>query len=173
MKRLSNFVAFQLGWFACVLGRAHDASWMGALAVAILLGIHLWWMPAGRARESLFILCAAGIGLGADALAKQAGAITGAGPACAPWLAPAWLLPLWMLFASTLNAALDWMADRYIVGALFGAVGGPLSYWAGRRMHALDVPDPLVRSLSWIAAEWAIAMPLLLWLRASLTGPRR
>ena len=29
MPMFANFLAFQIGWFACVLGGAHDLPWVG------------------------------------------------------------------------------------------------------------------------------------------------
>ena len=40
-KILLNFVAFQIGWFACVLGGANDLALAGTLAVAVVVGMHL------------------------------------------------------------------------------------------------------------------------------------
>ena len=48
-----------------------------------------------------------------------------------------------------------------------------MAYLAGRRLGAIDLADPLPVSLAAIATEWAIAMPLLLFLDARLSsGPR-
>jgi len=49
-----------------------------------------------------------------------------------------------------------------------GVIGGPMAYFAGRQLGAIDLADPLVVSLAAIAAEWAIAIPLLLFLDARL-----
>jgi len=38
---LINFVAFQVGWFACVLGGAHQFPWLGTLMVSIIIAVHL------------------------------------------------------------------------------------------------------------------------------------
>src|SRR5687767_1139880 len=39
--RLFNFVAYQLAWFACVLGAAHDLAWAGALFAVAVAALHL------------------------------------------------------------------------------------------------------------------------------------
>ena len=138
----------------------------------MVLCVHLFRHAPGRASETQLLLSAGLVGLVADTLVKACGALSEAGPSCFPALAPAWLLPLWLIFATTLNGSMSWMADRIWLGVLFGAVGGPLSYWSGARMGALQLRAPLVQSLAWIALEWAIAMPVLLGLRARITGPR-
>ena len=35
MKALANFVGFQAVWFACVLGAARDAGWIGVAAALV------------------------------------------------------------------------------------------------------------------------------------------
>ncbi len=41
MKLMLNFVAFQLGWFACVLGAANALPWLGPVVVATVVSLHL------------------------------------------------------------------------------------------------------------------------------------
>ena len=44
-RNLINFVAFQLAWFACVLGGAHDRVTAGTLAVVAVVALHLAMAP--------------------------------------------------------------------------------------------------------------------------------
>ena len=53
--------------------------------------------------------------------------------------APPWILGLWALFATTLNRSLAWLHGRYALAAVLGAIAGPLSYWAGARLGALEL----------------------------------
>ena len=41
MKLFLNFAAFQLGWFACVLGGANQMPWLGTLVAALIISWHL------------------------------------------------------------------------------------------------------------------------------------
>jgi hypothetical protein len=52
---------------------------------------------------------------------------------------------------------------------LFGAIGGPLSYWAAARLGAVQFvhPPALVAAL---AVVWAVAMPLCMLLAIKLDG---
>jgi len=70
-----------------------------------------------------------------------------------------------MLFASTLNGSMSWLGARYGVGAVLGAICGPVSYWAGARLGAIELPDSRLWSLAGVGASWAFAMPALLVLR--------
>jgi hypothetical protein len=37
VSKLTNFIAFQVCWFACVLGAAKGMEWIGPLSVALFL----------------------------------------------------------------------------------------------------------------------------------------
>ena len=41
MRVIVNFVGFQIGWFACVLGAANSRPWVGPLVVLFLFLVHL------------------------------------------------------------------------------------------------------------------------------------
>ena len=47
-----NFVLFQIGWFACVLGAAKQMPWLGVITVAAILVWHL--SQAKQAKPELF-----------------------------------------------------------------------------------------------------------------------
>ena len=44
---------------------------------------------------------------------------------------------------------------------VLGAIFGPLAYWAGARLGAVELPQDHA-SLIAVAIEWAVAMPLVL-----------
>jgi len=41
MRKMINFIAFQVGWFSTVLGAAHGMPWIGVIVVPAALAIHL------------------------------------------------------------------------------------------------------------------------------------
>jgi len=159
-----NFVAFQAGWFACVLGAAAGRDLIGPGIAGLVLALHLWRAPV-PGREFVLLLCAFAVGLALETVLVAAGwnihrplsiAVTGV---------PLWMLALWPLFATTLNVTMRWLRSRDFLAAAFGAIGGPLAYWAGARLGALDLA-PGVLPLVAIGFGWAVAMPLLM--RASI-----
>ena len=77
-------------------------------------------------------------------------------------LATPWMVALWPNFATTFHTSLSWLAGRYALAAGLGAVGGPLSYYAGARLGALTLPDAPLKSLLIIGLVWAAVLPLLL-----------
>ena len=174
MNLALNFIAFQVGWFACVLGAANGIAWFGALAVLAAAILHL--KRARRPGAELRLLLAAmilGLVLDSALLATGWVAYPGsfAGSEWLPPLAPYWLVAMWVLFATTLNVSMGWLHGRPLLAALFGAVGGPLSYWAGARLGAMELLQPTA-ALAALAVIWAVAMPVLLRLAQRFNGFR-
>jgi hypothetical protein len=161
-----NVVAFQAAWFACVAlaARGESVLAIGAVAIAVLLHLAL---SGKMVVDAALALIAIAIGLVWDTLAIQVGWISYASPEPVPGLAPAWILALWALFATTLREPLRWMHGRPLVAAIFGAIGGPLSYAAAARMGACTFPDSSVSMIA-LGAGWAVMTPLLVQLARRL-----
>jgi hypothetical protein len=159
MAVAANFFLFQAGWFACVLGAARGFPWQGALVALLIAGFVV--LRSGNPRAELaLVLAAAAAGFAFDSVLALAGWVAFEGAVPAPQLAPVWMVALWALFATTLNVSLRWLRAWPALGALFGAVGGPVAYYAGERLGALRFADPLPGLVA-VAAGWALATPLL------------
>ena len=161
LKNLINAGLFQLGWFACVLGG--NSLWL-LLAGGALLA-HLLWVSRSLAQVRLIaVVCV--LGSTVDGLLLNAGvfAFKQAGV-----LIPFWLVLLWALLAITLNHCLAWTAKPLWRAILLGAIGGPLSYYAGQRLGAVQFPMGLWPTLLGLSLLWAGLFPLLStcsrWLR--------
>ncbi len=166
-RKLYNFAAFQVGWFACVLGGAAGRGWIGVAAVAVLMSIHLR-IARERRGEWKLVALSIPIGLGVNTILQTTGAVVAGGS----WTGPLWLLALWPLFASLFNESMSWMRGRYALGVAFGAVGAPLSYWAGESTGALQLGT---RPLEWIplvVVTWSIALIAMLRGQARFTPIR-
>jgi hypothetical protein len=85
------------------------------------------------------------------------------------WLVPLWLVSMWALFATTLNVSLKWLKDRYVLAAVFGAIGGPVAYYAGHRIGAVDFYNTL-NSMIAVGAGWAVIMPVLMLIANRYNG---
>ncbi len=172
MKRtLVNLVAFQVGWFACVLGAANDLPWMGLLIVSLVIGLHL--VLAERPGQELRLIgLALLMGLVFDSLLVNSGWLRYASPVPVSNLAPYWILAMWALFATTLNVSMSWLKDKTGLALLMGAIFGPLSYMAGQRLGALEFVDFRSGILA-LVVVWALAMPLLMLAAARFDGIRK
>lgn len=162
MNKLINFLLFQLGWFACVLGGAYGLPWTGTgIALAIVV-VHLARVPRPKA-EAQLILAAAGIGLLWDSLLVTLGWLDYPSGMLLPNTAPVWIVAMWMLFATTLNSSMGWMQSYKKLSVLLGALFGPLAYYAGARLDGVILVEPML-AMAALAVGWAVLMPILLTL---------
>ncbi|MBK1702131.1 DUF2878 domain-containing protein [Thiococcus pfennigii] len=168
MRIVANLVAFQLGWFACVLGGAHGLPWFGVALAAVIVGSHLWF-AAQPAVEAKLLFAVAGIGSLWDGLLVGTGLLAYPSGMLAAWLPPVWMMALWLLFAMTLNVALRWLRGRWLVAASLGAFGGPLAFYTGAQLGGVTFAEPTL-ALAVIGAGWLLLTPLFVWLAARLDG---
>ena len=154
MRSAWNFVAFQIGWFSAVLGAGHEMPWLGIAVIPLVLlfnmAVSADWM------QKLGIAAAAAVmGFTVDTILVAAGIFTPV-PFLTPWpFSPLWMVALWVNQATTLNSCMAWLRGRYVAGALFGAMGGPLAYLGGARLGAASIPsqsDLLILGIAWAAA---------------------
>jgi hypothetical protein len=156
-SRLCNLAAYQLAWFACVLGAAHGMASAGAVVALAVAGVHL--ALHRNAAELRLLGYAAAIGFAADSVPVATQYVHFDSPGLSGW-APWWMVTLWVAFATTLNHSLRWLMSRAWIAALAGAIGGPLAYLAGAKLGALTIATP-APALLLVAALWAGAMWLL------------
>lgn len=165
---LVNAVGFQAGWFACVLGAAHGRVAIGSAVAAALLALHVAFSDDRRA-ELRLIAAAVGVGAVWDSTLSAIGWVVYREGEWLAGAAPGWILLLWALFAATLRHSMRWLQGQWLLAALFGAVGGPLSFLAGVRLGAAELPDPQVALVA-LALGWTVWVPLLVALAARPVG---
>lgn len=165
---LVNFLLFQLGWFACVLGAAHGMPWPGVAVAAAVIACHAWRAAAPLRELSLVLLALVAGGLFESTLVA-AGLMHYQGGVLLPGTAPVWMLSLWGVFATTLNVSMRWLHGRPALAALLGALGGPLAYLSGARLGAVRLA-PGHRTVIVLAIGWAALTPLLCALARRLDG---
>mgnify|MGYP006434206087 CR=1 FL=1 len=158
-----NFVAFNAGWFSCVLGAGNGMPWLGPAVVTALAIAHLVYHRF-RAGIIFFYISAFLLGVIADG-ALVLGGLLGF-PEHAKLIAPLalWMPVMWINFATALNLSLSFFRGRYVLGAAFGLIGAPGTYYAGMHFDAVTLSDPLAVSMGAVGIEWLVAMPLLILL---------
>ncbi|MBK5966017.1 hypothetical protein CCR95_18520 [Thiocystis minor] len=159
---ITNLIAFQIGWFACVLGGANRLPWVGVGVVALVAGLHLSQSRHPR-RESALLLTIGLLGAVWDSLLVRFGFLDYPSGMLLPWLAPVWIIAMWIAFATTLNVSLGWLKDRWFLATVLGAVGGPLAYYAGHKLGGVQFPDLFV-GMAVLAGGWSFLMPLSAWI---------
>ncbi len=165
--KLLNFLAFQVGWLACVLGGANGLPWIGAGVGLMIVLWHLRWM-APSANEWMLIAAAAFTGIVWDSLLVISGVVTYPPGQLFSRAAPVWIVVMWMLFATTLNLSLSWLQGRYLMAAVLGAVAGPLAYRAGAALGGISFDDPPL-AMTLLALGWAVFTPGLLVVASRLS----
>ncbi|CRM36523.1 hypothetical protein [Pseudomonas sp. 37 R 15] len=153
LKSLANAALFQCGWFACVLGG--DSLWL-LVGLAVLL-VHLLWISS-LTDEGTLIIGVTLAGTLLDTLLRTLGVFHFSEPGP---LIPFWLMLLWALLATTLRHCLAWSARPWWRAALLGAVGGPLSYYAGSQLAGVQFGYGLGPTMVGLAVLWAVVFPLL------------
>lgn len=164
-----NFVLFQIGWFACVLGGAFHQPVLGsAIALSIII-FHLYNSARNRPEFDLLLLAIV-IGFIFESAMVSFNLAHYSNAQFHQNIAPYWMILMWPLFATTLNLSMRWLKKLSLVlVALIGAVFAPIAYFAGSNLGAV-VYDDTVISLSVIALAWALLFPALVVAARRLNG---
>lgn len=165
---VTNLLAFQVGWLICVLGGTGQWHWAGTLIIAFLVFIHLRSAENPKP-EFRLIVAALLLGVIWDSLLVAFGILEYQHGLLSDKLAPHWIIALWALFAGTLNVSLRWLKGRWLIAAVFGAIGGPFAYLAGEKLGAVTMPDQSLALLT-LMVGWAVMTPVLVKLSHSFDG---
>jgi hypothetical protein len=166
-----NLAVYKAAWSAVVISAAAGMPVIGTIAVAIAVGIHLWCCDNPDA-EIRLLLAAAALGFAWESALVVAGLLEYSSGNWMPGLAPYWIVSMWILFATTLNVGMRWLRRSTAVAAVAGAVGGPLAFFAGASIGAVEFMSPAI-ALTCIGIGWAVMLPLLVKLAIWLDDGHR
>jgi hypothetical protein len=163
MAKFWNFVLFQIGWFACIIGAANQQVFWPVAGTLLYIAIHIYYSPR-PILELKLVLKAALFGVAVDTLVANLGFLSFEDSWPSAYLSPVWMWTLWALVASTINGSLSWLRGRPVLGAVLGAIAGPLSYEAGIRMGAgsWGVHGQL-GGLILLGIAWGAAIPIFFY----------
>lgn len=168
-----NFILFQIGWFACVIGAAKQMPWLGVIVVSMIVA---WHLSQSKQAKLELILLALALLIGGiyDQFMLSSGLISYQAHGWIDSLVPAWILALWAVFVTVLNVSLRWLKDiksrgKWLAAMLFGAFGGPLAYMGAEKLGAVSL-NYLPASYIALAVGWAILTPLLLTISEKFDG---
>jgi len=167
LSKAVNVILFQAAWFAAVLGAAAGMFWLGPLAMIPVLAIHLA-LQDNRTGELKLLLAAGVLGFSFDTLYVSGNIFTPLQHLFPRPFSPPWMVCLWLNLAATLNVSLSWLRGRYLLAAVFGAIGGPLAYYSGAGLGATEAL-PTASGMVLLAIGWGCMTPLLVLL-ARLCG---
>ncbi|MBC3952571.1 DUF2878 domain-containing protein [Pseudomonas folii] len=160
LKQIANAVLFQAGWFACVLGG--NSYWL-LIPIGVLL-IHLLWISSWAA-EGRLLLWITALGTVLDSALMMLDVFDFGTQGV---LIPLWLILLWAVLGTTLRHCLAWTAKPWWRASVLGAIGGPMSYYAGSQLADVHLPLGLWPSMALLAVLWAVMFALLQWISIRL-----
>lgn len=163
-----NFILFQIGWFACVIGAAKQMPWIGVVVVLAIVAWHLMHAQQ-RKREVSLLLIVLVIGGIFDQIMLNHQLISYQSHGWSSGLVPVWILALWAEFSTILNVSLRWMRGRWLIAVLLGAIGGPLAYMGAAKLGAVTL-NMMPASYIALSIGWAILTPLMLQLSVKFDG---
>jgi len=163
MARTVNFLLYQTGWFACVLGAAYSHRWLGVAIATSLLALHMF-LTTERASQAKLLLVTFGVGLVVDSTLLAIGVYRFPSEGIVVWLPPIWMSVLWIQFATTFRYCLQWLSGRYSLSVLLGFAGAPLAFLGGESLGVIFFLEPRLPNLMILALLWAAAIPLLIYL---------
>ena len=172
MSRALNFIFYQVGWFACVLGLAWDFQRAGILIAVTLVGIHVG-LASDRWVQIRLCLTAMLLGLVVDSLQLAAGVFTFPQGQLVRWLPPPCFPVLWLQFATTLCYCMRWLSGRYVLAAFFGLLLAPMAFFAGERFGAIEFPAPRLLHFAMLGFVWSAVVPLLVFVADRWSPPNR
>ena len=161
--RSVNYALYQTGWFAAILGAAWRQEAAGVtLAVALTL-THMV-LVRERAIEIRLLVVAVSAGYVIEWMQLAAGTYRPQTSLLPDGTPPAWLLVLWAQFATTFRYSLQRILQRPAWAALFGAIGGPLAFFAADRFGALDLLAPVSHGMLRLTVAWSTSLAVFSWL---------
>lgn len=166
-----NFLMYEAGWLACVLGAAWGMGGSGAALAGLLVVVHIG-LSTDRSSELRLAFSAMLIGCVVDTICIRAGVLNFTERGLTPQSPPFWMTVLWVQFATTLRYSLSWLQGHRLLPAIFGLVAAPAAFRGGAGLGAVKLSSPIFPGLLLPGILWCIAMPLLVWL-SDRPGPGR
>jgi Protein of unknown function (DUF2878) len=155
--QMINYVLYQAGWFACVLGASWRHPWAGLAIALVLVGAHIT-LSSERRVELRLVVLATLVGTAVEVFQIAAGTYHCASGTLNGVWPPPWLLAMWAQFATTFRFSVRSVIAQPLPAALFGAVGGPIAFVAGERLGAVTLLPPVTPGLLRLSITWAIAL---------------
>ncbi len=174
MSFWGNLVGYQLVWLLAVGGAARGSAWPGVAGAAVFVA----WQSLASGQPAVewrLAMLAMACGLAVDGVMAACGwaRYAAAEPALPPG-SPLWIEALWAAFAMTLNRSLAIAKRHALAATALGALGAPLAYYAASsHWQAVEFAAPAWRGWLWLAAGWALALPLLAGCARRWSYPRQ
>jgi hypothetical protein len=136
-------LGFQVVWFACAWGAAHDQLWLAAVTSCIYL-THFLLQHNSILKSLKFLLFVTALGFCLDSGLIFFHHLDFPNPNPTPMekFQPWWMTLLWISFAASCQKSFSWLIERRRLSQFLGLIAGPASYYAGLKMDALTLFTP-------------------------------
>ena len=124
-----SLIGFKVTWLGCVMGEIYISSYFGLIVGIIYLFI-FFYFEKNKKRAFNIILIFSLAGYSFDSFLSYSDLYKINSDINFLFL-PIWFLVLWPSFSSLLVNLFSFLKNNLIISILFGAIFGPLSYYAG------------------------------------------
>lgn len=164
ISKIAYAIAFQLGWFVCILA----GNTLAILYTAVFISAHVIFLKITFnkvlwLKESFWLLVVLMGGFLLETLIFSAGFLySHSAPSFFDRiiLPPLWLLSLWLLFALALRTFMSFVFSAPTLSYAISLIAIPLNYYAGTQLNPdVNLNNPYILSLAFISVLWVI----LLW----------
>jgi len=177
-SKLVYAIAFQVGWFVCIM----SGSLISSIYAALFLAIHLWYSTKPKhnffiysnllKKEIFWILAALVLGLLIETISFSGGFLyfkTEANSHISHKffehfiLPPLWLLNLWLIFAIALRTCLSFLFNNQVITYTLCIIFVPFNYYAGANLNGtVLINQPNFISLALITFLWLLFFACML-----------
>ena len=165
---LTDFIVFQLAWFACVFATLSPIPNILPLLGLGLVSIRTFWIRPIVQVLPFAIACLV-LGILGDAILVSSNLLLfSTYPSIAG--APLWMVALWLNFGLMLRPLFTWFLEHYLRSIIGFSLGGVVAYYSGEKLGVLIFSSGFE---SWIGVslEWAIAGMVLRYLHLKFPLP--
>lgn len=176
ISKLVYALAFQAGWFVCILA----GNFASLVYTALFLIAHFGFLtklyllapkdiPRFMRKEALWVMIVLSFGLIVETLFFSAGFlyIDKAQPFLNQLvLPPTWLLCIWVIFSLALRSCLSFLFYKPTLSYLACIIFVPVNYYAGAKLNnQVDINEPYFLSLALMTIIWIICLWCLIHIK--------
>lgn len=154
IKNIFILLGFKLTWLSCVLGEIYFNSWFGFI-IGIFFLISFFYFDNFKFKSLKIILLFSICGYFFDSMLSFFNFYKIEGQTNFLYL-PIWFLVLWPSFCTLLINVLSILKKPILLSAFFGAIIGPISYYAGITLGLAYVENNIIFFI--ISLFWFLMM---------------
>lgn len=174
ISKLVYAVAFQAGWFVCILA----GNLASVIYTLLFLVAHFWLLLYNKAhnnrhlfvrKEVLWVMIVLCLGAIVETIYFSAGFLYIGTPKnlfAQALLPPIWLLCIWIIFSLALRTCLSFLFYKPTLSYLACIIFVPANYYAGAKLNNdVNINEPYLLSLALMTLIWILCLWCLIHLK--------